>query len=417
MPVNKKSKINNLITWLHLWLGLVSGIVVVIVSITGCLFVFQQEISDWVRHDAYYVTPPAGHAVVLPVSELKKSAQKALGADKPVQYITAYNNPDRAWEFMSYKPGNPKALTYSGSIDYYQSVFVNPYTGTVTGKVDYTHDFFVIVKAIHWSLYLSNQYGQPIVGWGTLIFVLILITGFIMWIPKRWTKAEKNKAFKVKWTAKFKRLNYDLHNILGFYTLIVALILAFTGMMYAFQWFNKAVYATATLSASAPVYPDFSSGPGNNAASILPLNRAYMDGRARFPEAVRYLLIVPATDKAAINVIAYPKEGVYYASDAAYYDQYSGKFLGESLYKNENNGQKLLDMKYDIHVGAIGGLAGKIIAFLVSLVCASLPVTGFIIWWGRKKKKGKKKAGKANPKLQAERIPAPKKPVALVDVE
>jgi uncharacterized iron-regulated membrane protein len=36
-------------------------------------------------------------------------------------------------------------------------------------------------------------------------------------------------------------------------------------------------------------------------------------------------------------------------------------------------------------VGSIGGFVGKIIAFLVSLVCASLPVTGFIIWWKRKK--------------------------------
>lgn len=394
MPINKKSKINNVITWLHLWLGLISGIVVVIVSLTGCLFVFQQEISDWVRHDEYYVTPPSGHAVVLPLSELEKSAQKALGADKPVQYITAYNDAGRAWEFMAYRPGNPNAFTYNGSIDYYESVFVNPYTGEVTGKVNYLRDFFVIVKAIHWSLYLSNQYGQPIVGWGTLIFVLILITGFIMWLPKRWSKVEKDKAFKVKWTARFKRLNYDLHNVLGFYTLIVALILAFTGMMYAFQWFNRAVYATATLSTSSPAYPNFSSEPGNKATGIVPLDKAYMAGRARFPQAARYLMIAPATNKAAINFIAYPKAGVYYASDAAYYDQYSGKFLGESLYENENNGRKLLDMKYDIHVGAIGGLPGKIIAFLVSLVCASLPVTGFIIWWGRRKKKNEKSRSK-----------------------
>jgi uncharacterized iron-regulated membrane protein len=43
-------------------------------------------------------------------------------------------------------------------------------------------------------------------------------------------------------------------------------------------------------------------------------------------------------------------------------------------------------MNYDIHVGAIGGLTGKIIAFIASLVCASLPVTGFLIWWGKRRK-------------------------------
>jgi len=32
------------------------------------------------------------------------------------------------------------------------------------------------------------------------------------------------------------------------------------------------------------------------------------------------------------------------------------------------------------------GLPGKILAFLVSLIAASLPITGFYIWWGKKHK-------------------------------
>ncbi len=44
-------------------------------------------------------------------------------------------------------------------------------------------------------------------------------------------------------------------------------------------------------------------------------------------------------------------------------------------------------MNYDIHVGAVLGLPGKIMAFFASLIAASLPVTGFYVWCGRKKKK------------------------------
>ena len=44
-----------------------------------------------------------------------------------------------------------------------------------------------------------------------------------------------------------------------------------------------------------------------------------------------------------------------------------------------------------LHVGQIGGLTTKIIAFLASLICASLPITGFIIWWGKRKKSRSKK--------------------------
>jgi len=51
-----------------------------------------------------------------------------------------------------------------------------------------------------------------------------------------------------------------------------------------------------------------------------------------------------------------------------------------------NAADKLLRMNYDIHTGAIIGLPGKVLAFCASLLCASLPITGFYIWWGRRKK-------------------------------
>jgi len=44
-------------------------------------------------------------------------------------------------------------------------------------------------------------------------------------------------------------------------------------------------------------------------------------------------------------------------------------------------------MNYDIHIGAIGGIFGKIIAFLISLGIASLPMTGILLWYGRTYKK------------------------------
>lgn len=394
MPINKKSKVNNVITWLHLWMGLISGIIVVVVSITGCLFSFQKEISSWVYAEEFFVTPPSKDATPLPLSELKMDAQEALGTSHPINYITTYTDRGRAWKFMAYKAGDPNAITFPGSVAYYESAFVNPYTGQVTGTINYMDDFFVVVKYIHWSLYLSTIYGQPIVGWGTLIFVISLITGLIMWIPKRWNKVEKNKAFKVRWKGRWKRLNYDLHNVLGFYTVVIALILGLTGMVYSFRWFKSAVYATASLSMDAPAFPAFTSDSSSSPVAT-PIDKALATTKGQFPGATRYALSVPRTEKAPIAVTAYHLKEVYYDYDAAYYDQYSGKKLGQSLYKNKNGGEKLLAMNYDIHVGAIGGIWGKIIAFLVSLVCASLPVTGFIIWWGKKKKE-KKRRGKTD---------------------
>lgn len=385
-PVNSKSKVNNVITWLHLWLGLISGVVVVILCVTGCLFVFQTEITAWLHKKELFVTPPAAGAHPLPLSVLRQKAQAALGERKRVNIITAYADPDRAWEFMAYKPGDPDAVTFPGSVDYYESAFVDPYTGRVTGRMNYMHNFFIIVKYIHWSLYLSTKYGQPVTGWATLIFVISLVTGLIMWIPKRWNRAEKHKAFTVRWKAAFKRLNYDLHNVLGFYAVVIALVLAFTGLVYAFTWFNSAVYAAGAGTAKAPEQPVYVSDTALAGVSHDPLDPAFAATVKAYPDAKRYGVSVPSSPQAPLTVTAYQQREVYYDASTAYFDRYSGQRLGDQRYNDMNNGEKLIMMNYDIHVGAIGGLAGKIIAFLVTLICGSLPVTGFIIWWGKKKK-------------------------------
>lgn len=388
MPINKKSKINNLITWLHLWLGLISGIIVLILGITGCLYTFQAEITNYVHKKELFVAPPFSGQRVLPLHELKEKAQAALGKDFQINYIYAYNNSHKAWEFLAYRPGNQHAITFPSSIDYYRSAFVNPYTGQVTGQINYMHNFFVIVKYIHWSLFLSTKYGQPITGWATLIFIVSLITGFIMWFPKRWNKAEKNKAFKISWKARWKRLNHDLHNVLGFYVVIIALILALTGMVYSFTWFNAAVYAAGSLSVTPPAMKAYQSTDSLE-NDTHPLDKAFLTALEKNPDAKRYMVSLPAAAQSPLTIRVYNKKEVYFDANTLYFDQYSGKPLGTQLYKEMNNGEKLIMMNYDLHVGSIGGLPGKIIAFLVSLACASLPVTGFIIWLGKKKKKAK----------------------------
>lgn len=373
---------------LHLWLGLGSGIVVLIVSVTGCLFVFQQEINHIYYHKQLYVTPE-NHAV-LPVSELTKAAQAALGPDKAIGNITTYAAPDHAWEFMTYK-GNDTALTYFGGMEYYEAAMVNPYTGKVTGVIDYKHNFFSIVKSIHWSLLLNTPYGQPIVGWSVFIFVLLLITGLIMWWPKKWSKGNRDKSFKVKWNASFKRVNYDLHNVLGFYALIFALVLSLTGMVWAFTWFEATVYVVASGTTTPPDRLLHESVKENASLTGHPLDMAFEKALPILKGNDR-IFIYPASGEKGVNVIGgYKGKETYYGSDELQFDQYSAKLLGRRNDTHRNAGERLISMNYDIHVGAIGGIAGKILAFIISLICASLPVTGFLVWWG-KQKKSKKKA-------------------------
>jgi uncharacterized iron-regulated membrane protein len=53
------------------------------------------------------------------------------------------------------------------------------------------------------------------------------------------------------------------------------------------------------------------------------------------------------------------------------------------LHYSKSPGKKLSDMNYDLHTGLILGFGGKVIAFIISLISASLPITGFLVWRGR----------------------------------
>ncbi|WP_291914218.1 PepSY domain-containing protein [Chitinophaga sp. CB10] len=383
-----KSRFRKIVDWLHLWLGLVSGIIVVIISITGCLFVFQKEINEMVYHRQIFVTP--ANTPTLPVSQLRATAQAYVGVDKPISGIVAYAAPDKAWEFTTYKY-NQEGLTYFDICEYFETVYVNPYTGAVTGKVDYKHNFFYIVKFIHWSLLLNDKIGQPIVGWSTFIFVILLITGLILWWPKKWTKATREQSFKIRWKASWKRVNYDLHNVLGFYALVIALVLALTGMVWSFSWFQATVYVVASGTTTPPDRSDKTSAVVTTPVDKLQvLDKSFEEARRILPEMKRYGIYAAADPTGVNSIYGYRRSETYYGADVLQFDQYTGKLLQRRNDSHKNAGERLIEMNYDIHVGAIGGIWGKIIAFVVSLICGSLPVTGFYVWWNKKKKAKKK---------------------------
>lgn len=381
----KKYGLKSLIRQVHLWLGLSSGLIVCIVSISGCLFVFQNEISTITYGKIFFITPRV--SAVLSLSELQHKAHVALGSSMPVNFIITYRQPNKAWEFMAYQT-NDTALTYFGAVNYFKSVFINPYDGRITGFRDYKYDFFNIVKYVHWSLLLNTKYGQPIVAWATLFFVILLLSGLVLWWPKKWNKKANQQSFTIKWAAKWKRFNYDLHNVLGFYSLLLSLILALTGMTWGFSWFRTLENWTVGGTAKESQGVIIQSIPGNYLKQKKPIDLAYYYMRNKYPAADR-IAVTPADNKeGTVNMSAYRGKEIYYDRDDLRFDQNTSKLLKIMVASEKNKGQQLLEMNYDIHVGAIGGLPGKTLAFLISLICASLPITGFYIWWNKRNKHG-----------------------------
>lgn len=365
---------------IHLWLGLTSGLVVFIVGITGCCYVFINEIQ---RVTQPWQFAKEEHKVYLLPSQIKTIVEKKMQG--------------RQVSFVNYQPGR---TTYAGVFgkDYRFGVYINPYSGTIqhiSNFNDNKFDFFSFVLHGHRALWLPYNIGRPAVDACILMFLILIISGFILWWPKNLKKSNVDKSFKIKWTATFKRLNYDLHNVLGFYVLLIAFAFAVTGLVWGYDWFAKSVYWVTSVGNVKPEYKQPVSDTTSNLqyrATVTDSlwlvhthNKQAMSSSVSFPKEKKDVIVITANHRPETN----------YRNDIYIYDQYTLKPLtrGDSFsgsYADASVADRIARMNYDIHTGQIGGLPTKILAFFGSLICASLPITGFYIWWGKKKKKRKK---------------------------
>ncbi|MBE9586376.1 PepSY domain-containing protein [Mucilaginibacter sp. JRF] len=383
-------RIKDVAAWLHLWVGLVTGIIVVIVAVTGCILVFEDELYDAVHHDLVEVKQTG---LAKPVSELLAIAQKKLGKKKPISDIEV-TEPGRSYVFSASKSKKKDkvGLSYFSQYKYRDVVYVNPYNGKVLGVIDRRYEFFNVVEQLHRQLLLNKQVGSVIIGSCILMFLLIMITGFIIWLPKNLKQLKQN--LSIKWKAKWKRVNYDLHNSLGFYALPVAMLIAITGLVWSFKWWEDGIYrilgspGKEVLTRTAPNIGNAPVSKGSTLEVILADVQKQMAGNytsigLNLPEKDEQTLMAIATLK---NRIDGWRDVNYY-----YYDIRNGKQFDKLEQSQKSLASKWRNSNKEIHTGRIFGPVTQILAFLASLICASLPITGFLIWWGKRNKKGKKK--------------------------
>ena len=367
---------------IHLWLGLLSGLVVLILGITGCIYAFQEELQSWLYADKLYVTP--ADTPRKPLEEGLAAAQATLGKEMPIQRTVVPNGPEYSYIFYHFAlHENPQGPWYWNERKYNLAVYVNPYTAKVIGVQDMNFEFFSVVLWLHWSLLLKNSIGQPIVGVATLMFVVLLISGLVLWWPHN-KKARKMRTwFRWKPDTRWKRKNYDLHNILGFYSLFLVIFIALTGLMWAFDWFSSGVEWVANggepTEQSVPALSD-----STQIASAGPLAAIHQSLQESYPQAKQFYISFPPDKKGAYSVSVDAGNLIRTEDDYLYFDQYTAREITRETWADKSGGDKVHALKYDIHVGAIGGLPGKVIAFFLSLFAASLPVTGFIMWYFRK---------------------------------
>ncbi|MCW3466451.1 PepSY-associated TM helix domain-containing protein [Chitinophaga nivalis] len=369
----EKSLLSRINAWLHLWLGISSGLIVVFVAFTGTVIVYCDELLDLSAGKSLYVKEVKDNR--LPVDTLLKNIQLAFPEREAPVLMTSFKDPERTVKFRMFS--DEKGLSM---------VYVDPYSGVVLKDDGFAH-FFYIMAHLHSSLLLHDP-GIWIVDIATIIFLIELITGLVLWWPAKWTQRTREASFTIKWKATFKRLNYDLHNVPGFYSLLPALVLTITGLLIAFE---PLMDMTSKTFGGREMHEWEASLPGYQAGrQQADVNQTIGEMFRQHPDARAAELALYDWDSSGYYTMWVARKMGLKSAEGAHLkviDKYSGASL--AIPPQHERAEVIDNINWTLHMGVWRGQLGKFVTFVAGLICTSLPITGFIIWWGRGRKKKK----------------------------
>lgn len=359
-------KFRKVIFWTHLVSGTLAGIFIFIMCVSGALLSFESNILDFAESNMRYVQPPSADAKRLSISEIVEKVSAARPKVKPSN-ITLQNDSNAAANISLGRDGQ---------------VFVNPYTGEITGEgAKGWRAAFRFIEDAHRWLALSGSgrtVGRELNDAANVLFLFLAISGVYIWFPRKlaW------KSFKpVLWFRRGlrgKARNFNWHNVIGFWTSLIMIILTATAIVMSYQWANKLVY---TITGNEPPQQQQRPPAAQNAEKETPQN---------LPENLEDLwtkaenhtnwksigLRLPIEKEATFTI----EEGIYwnkFGRSSLTVDTATGEIAKWEPYGEQNAGRQLRSWVRFTHTGETGGIIGQIIGFIACVGGAFLVWTGF----------------------------------------
>lgn len=382
--------------WLqvHLYLGLLAGVILAVVGLTGSILVFYEELQEIFNSEQVVITaPPEGQRKIHSLDEIIAAAETAKPQGSKFFSMYYPRNEEVAYKLL-YFVRDPK-LSNNGS-GYF--VFVNPYTAKVTGTqfwyfADGTRYWGIplvsFIMQLHYCLLLGDA-GVIVVGVIAALSIISVLSGLILWWP---LTGKFKQALTLKRNASTVRFNFDLHKTIGFYLTIVLLPVLFSGV-----YFNLPDQVNVVLKQLSPITrnnpwaglgaADYHSTrqTGQLLAAFSAIEAAVQNqspsGRLwtlYAPEDERGVYIIQKRDADDLSRFIGYRDFVI--------DQYNGKILATYQSGVGNNGDVFLDWQWPLHSGQAFGWTGRILVFLGGLACPVLLVTGVIRWLQKRKAK------------------------------
>lgn len=324
--------------WLHRWAGVLAGLVILVIGVTGGSLVFEQTIQRWLRPDLYPQQATA-KADRIPISSVLVNHPRVQGIRLP-------------------RDETDSLALFSGPMAFY----MDPRDGRLLGTRPRMGGWEQTMIKLHVNL-LQGPTGGTIVVVATCITLCLALTGLWLWWPLR--------IFGFRKGANFRRFNLDLHSIAGLYSSIFLLILCITGLTLRYMHGEHPQPPQVRLT--RPDQP------------LLSVDEAIRLAEAALPGARASSVEMPPPQRPVFRIqLAYPEDGSPAGRSVAFISRIDGKVF-DLHSSREGSWSQLYQMaQLSIHMGSIGGTATRWIAFLTCVALVLQILSGYVLWWKRK---------------------------------
>jgi uncharacterized iron-regulated membrane protein len=353
----------------HLWVGLVLGLLVGIVCLTGAIVVFRYELNRLTVPGTAYV---AEQAERLSIDELTRRIQ----ADRPGDRLVQANfdgGPGTAWNFRTQSPDGHRIHT-----------FINQYTGEITGQENYQYKLLQWIFDLHAYL-LAGDTGMLLNGFVGLAAVVLSLTGLIVWWPgaARW-----RFGFRYLWGARWPRQNYDMHKVVGFY---LSLIVAFVSVTGAYFSFPNLYARWTTRLTGTEVWNAAPRAATTWADRALPIEGFIEAAEAAQPGTRFVSLRFPQQPGDPVTVrTKEPDDWHRVGLNYVYLEPADARIVRNQRFATSPVGTQIIQLMYPLHFGRFGGrwgtmpFYGVMVAYvLIGAAPFVLMVTGLLMYWNR----------------------------------
>lgn len=390
-----KLPLRTAIFWIHLAVGLALGVVILIMSVTGVLLMYERQITEWADR-GYRSAPPAPGAQRLPVESLLAKVLEAR-PEATLASLTVQSDP------------TAPALV---SLGRRSSLYLNPYTGEILGEGSQkVRAFFHAVT--DWHRWLgahdeSRDRARAITGASNLGFLFLVVSGIYLWVPRKWGRTQLRNVTWFRGGLSAKARDFNWHNVFGFWLAIPLFFVVASAVVISYPWASNLLFRMVGEEPPARSGPPGGGGAERRAGG--PERREGGPGRREGgrgeggsteltlagldPLWKRAEQQVPGWQSLSVRLSGEAGDPVTFTINSGHrgrpdlrsqltLDRASGEVVKWEPFASQSLGRRVRAWTRWIHTGEAGGFLGQTLAGIASAAGAVLVWTGFALAWRR----------------------------------